>query len=111
MLTITTPASAASACARLGTGALLPWTDPATPRDRVAKKAAARGTAAAPVVSVLRPRTSGEAFFFAGTSAHAAQLAVSVTQQPTSQKYAHTMTRIAALGGGAWGPHPARDPV
>jgi len=32
-------------------------------------------------------------------------------QQRTSQKkYART-TRIAALGGGALGPHPARDPV
>jgi hypothetical protein len=32
-------------------------------------------------------------------------------QQPTCKQYAHTMTRIAAFGGGALGPHPARDPV
>ena len=31
-------------------------------------------------------------------------------QEQSSQKYAHT-TRIGAAGGGAKGPHPARDPV
>jgi hypothetical protein len=45
-----------------------------------------------------------------GNATHEARQEKSAWPQPTSQKYAHT-TRIAAAGGGALGPHPARDPV
>ena len=62
------------------------------------------------IVARLRPQASTGAVFL-GISAHVAGQAKSASQQPTSQKYAYTMTRIAAFGGGALGPHPARDPV
>jgi len=66
--------------------------------------------ATGPVVAGLRPQASASAVSF-GNAAHAAGQAKSALQQRTSQKkYART-TRIAALGGGALGPHPARDPV
>jgi hypothetical protein len=81
----------------------------AVPRERAIETAGARRAAAAPVVAGLRPRASASNLI--GTSTHAAGQAKVALQQRTSQKkYART-TRIAALGGGALGPHPAWDPV
>jgi hypothetical protein len=76
----------------------------------VASPVVANTAATGPVVAGLRPQASASAVSF-GNAAHAAGQAKSALQQRTSQKkYART-TRIAALGGGAMGPHPARDPV
>lgn len=92
-------------------GASLLWDSvPAGPRYRANEKAAVRTTAAEAAVACLRPQASTGALLI-GTSAHVADQAKPASQQPTSKKYAHTMTRIAAFGGGALGPHPARDPV
>ena len=109
MLNTMSPADAASVRTRSGAGALLLSAGPATPRDR-AEMAAARWTAAAPVVAVLRPQARCEAALI-GTNAQAAAKAAIANQQSTSQKYAHPTTRPAAFGGGALGPHSARDPV
>ena len=89
---------------------LLGYSRPAGPRYRANEKAAVGTTAAEAAVTCLRPQASTGSVRTA-TSAHAADQAKSPQQQPTSKKYAHTMTRIAAFGGGALGPHPARDPV
>jgi hypothetical protein len=96
---------------RLNEGALLPWSiGSAVPRDRAPEKAAAELAAAESAVTCLRPQARGGAGF-SGSSALAAGQAQFALQQPTSQKYAHKTTRIAPNGGGALGPHPARDPV
>ena len=87
----------------------------AVPRERAIEMApdrtdAASKTAAATVIALLRPQASAGTVLF-GNATHAAGQAKVALQQRTSQKkYART-TRIAALGGGALGPHPARDPV
>jgi hypothetical protein len=58
----------------------------------------------------VRPQGSTKAALF-GIGAQVARSAKFAAQQPISKvNYAHT-TRIAALKGGALGPHPARDPV
>ena len=89
---------------------LLGYRMPAGASYRANEKAAVGTTAAEAAVVCLRPQASTGAVRTA-TSAHVADQAKSTSQQPTSKKYAHTMTRIAAFGGGALGPHPARDPV
>jgi hypothetical protein len=80
----------------------------AVPRVRATETAVAAAAAEA-VFAGPRPRPSAGPVLF-GNATHEAGQAKSAWQQPTSQKYAHT-TRIAAAGGGAVGPHPARDPV
>jgi hypothetical protein len=100
--------------ARLRTGASFVGGCAAVARERAETAAASpvvSSTAAiGPVVAGLRPQASASAVSL-GNAAHAAGQAKSALQQRTSQKkYART-TRIAALGGGALGPHPARDPV
>lgn len=58
----------------------------------------------------VRPQGSTKAALF-GIGAQVAGSAKFAGQQPISKvNYAHT-TRIAAMKGGALGPHPARDPV
>ena len=109
MLNVMTPAEAASAHARIGMGASFSWASPATPRDRAAEAAVARTASAGPIVVGPRPRALREAAI-SGTS-NAVQQAKSALQQPTSQQYTYKTTRFAALGGGAVGPHAARDPV
>ena len=95
--------------ARLRTGASFVVGCAAVSRER-AESVAASTAAAATVGAGLRPQARASAVSF-GNAAHAAGQAKSASQQRTSQKkYART-TRIAALGGGALGPHPARDPV
>jgi hypothetical protein len=96
---------------RLNVGASLPsQLDWPAPRDRAPKTAAAELAAAESAVSNLRPQAPGGAGLF-GSSALAANQAKFALGQPTSQQYAHKTTRIAPIGGGAMGPHPARDPV
>jgi hypothetical protein len=57
-----------------------------------------------------RPQGRPKAYLF-GTGAQVAGSVKIAGQQPISKvNYAHT-TRVAALKGGALGPHPARDPV
>jgi hypothetical protein len=106
---IWTANDAMPARARLRTGASFVGGCAAVSRER-AETAAASPAATGPVAAGLRPQASASAVSF-GNAAHAAGQAKSALQQRTSQKkYART-TRIAALGGGALGPHPARDPV
>jgi hypothetical protein len=92
-------------------GALLPGiAAPATPRHRVGESAATPAVAAGLAVWSLRPQVP----FMAArsdASAHAAAQAKSALQQSISQKFAYGKARNAAIGGGAMGPHPARDPV
>ena len=110
MLSLISPAEAAMPeRARSRTGASLFGGCAAVSRVRLPETAAA-GTAAADVILARpRPQASPASVFF-GSATHAAGQPNSAWQQRTSQKYAHT-TRIAAAGGGALGPHPARDPV
>jgi hypothetical protein len=96
---------------RLDVGASLPsQAGSLVPCDRAPRKAAAERAAAESAVSYLRPQAPDGIRLF-GSSALAADQAQFALGQPTSQKYAHKTTRIAPNGGGALGPHPARDPV
>jgi hypothetical protein len=111
MLTLITMADVAPARARFHLGASLLWdVARAVPRDGAQQPAASLRVAANPALACLRPQPRDGVVLF-GTSAHVADQAKSALTQPTSQKYAHTMTRAAAIGGGAKGPHPAWDPV
>ena len=110
MLSLISPIEAAMPeRARSRRGALLFGGCAAVPRVRLLETAAARTAAADVDLARPRPQASPESVFF-GSATHAAGQANSARQQRTSQKYAHT-TRVAAAGGGAMGPHPARDPV
>jgi hypothetical protein len=111
MLSNTAAMLAVPARMRSRAGASLLWHDTqAVPRDRVPEMAVARLAAAGSAVTCLRPQARGGAGL-SGRSALAADQAKFAFQQPTSQKYAHKTTQIAAAGGGALGSHPARDPV
>jgi hypothetical protein len=106
---IWTADAAMPARARSRTGTSFAGGCAAVSRER-AEKAVTSRAAAATVVAGLRPQASASAVTF-GNAAHAAGKATVASQQRISQKkYART-TRIAALGGGALGPHPAWDPV
>ena len=110
MLSSISPAEAAMpAHARFRMGASLFGGCAAVPRVRAMEKTVARTPAAEAVFAGLRPQPSTGPLLF-GNATHAAAQVSSAWQQPTSQKHAYT-TRIAAAGGGALGPHPARDPV
>jgi hypothetical protein len=110
MLSSISPADAAMpAHARFRMGASLSGGCAAVSLERRAEEAVTRTAAAEAAFAGLSPQPStGRSLF--GNATHAAGQVNSAWQQPTSQKYAHT-TRIAAAGGGALGPHPARDPV
>jgi len=111
MLSLITQTDGVSARARFREGASLPWSGiSVVPLDRASEVAAARTAAADLAVSCLRPQTHGGAVRV-GAHAHVAAQVNSALQQPTSPKFAYPMTLIAAVGGGAKGPHPARDPV
>jgi hypothetical protein len=104
---IWTADAAMPARARSRTGASFVGGCTAVSRER-AETAVTSRAAAASVVAGLRPQASAVSF---SNAAHAAGKAIAASQQRISQKkYART-TRIAAFGGGALGPHPARDPV
>ena len=95
--------------ARSRTGASFVGGCAAVSRER-AETTVASTAAAATVAAGPRPRASASVELL-GNAAHAAGQAKVALQQRTSQKkYART-TRIAALGSGALGPHPAWDPV
>jgi len=79
------------------------------PRPRITEMAAASLAAAGSAVARPRPQVSGGEF--SRRRAHVADQANPAMKQPTSQQYAIMTTRFAAIGGGAMGPHPARDPV
>ncbi|HVB41529.1 MAG TPA: hypothetical protein VNF47_02330 [Streptosporangiaceae bacterium] len=85
-------------------GALLTCGSVAVPRVRTQEFAMTGATV--PVLASARPQSST----FFGNGAQAAGQVEFARQQRISPKYAHT-TRIAPIGGGAMGPHPARDPV
>jgi hypothetical protein len=110
MLSLISQADAAMpARARFRMGASLSGGCAATPRERAMETAVARSAAAEAVFAGLRPQPSAGPVLF-GNATHEAGQVSPAWQQRNSQKYAHT-TRIAAAGGGALGPHPARDPV
>ncbi len=111
MLSLISPAEAAMPeRARSRTGASLFGGSAAVSRVRLLETAAARTAAADVVFARPRPQASTGSVLF-GNATHAAGQAESARQQRTSQKYTAHTTRIAAAGGGALGPHPARDPV
>jgi hypothetical protein len=110
MLSLISPANVTPVRAQSRTGAAFQGGSPAETRLRVIEMAAVRTSAADEVFARPRPQASTGATLF-GNATHAAGQAESARQQRTSKKYAHTTTRIAAAGGGALGPHPARDPV
>jgi hypothetical protein len=108
MLSLATSADAATTTRMpFRMGALFVDGCTALPRVRATDTAVA---AAAEVVFADRRPRPGAGPVILGHATHEARQEKSAWQQPTSQKYAHT-TRIAAAGGGALGPHPARDPV
>lgn len=76
----------------------------AVPRERAIETADA-----APAGAGLRPRASASTVI--GNATHAAGQAKLASQQRVSQKKFARTTRIAAVGGGAVGPHQAWDPV
>jgi hypothetical protein len=98
--------------ARSRMGAWLGCDHMPVPRVRVKELAGPARASAQPVAAkaFVRPQGSTKAALF-GTGTQVAASAKLAAQQPISKvNYAHT-TRIAALKGGALGPHPARDPV
>jgi len=110
MLSLISPANAVMpARARFRMGASLAGGCAAVLTERAMEPAVAAAAATDTGFAGLRPQPSAGPVLF-GNATHAAGQVSSAWQQPTSQKYAHT-TRIAAAGGGALGPHPARDPV
>jgi hypothetical protein len=111
MMSLISPAEAAMPeRARFAAGASLFGGCAAVSRVRLPELAAVGTPAADVVLARPRPQASPGSVFF-GSATHAAGQPNSARQQRTSQKYAAHTTRIAAAGGGALGPHPARDPV
>ena len=109
MLSLATSADAATTTRMpFRMGALFVSGCTALPRVRGTDTAVAAAVAEA-VFADPYPRP-GAGPVILGHATHEARQEKSAWPQPTSQKYAHT-TRIAAAGGGALGPHPARDPV
>ena len=110
MLSHVTTADVALQRARFPEGAMLSGgAGTVLPRPRAIETAAASLAAAGSAVAWPRPQVHGGAL--SRRSAHAADQANVALKQPTSQQYAIMTTRFAAIGGGAAGPHPARDPV
>ena len=97
LTTISALENAADARVRFGSGAALP--------------SGVRTTQSPCTGAVMfaRPRAFWAADVF-GSSRMAADLTEALGQRNTGKQYPHT-TRIAALSGGAKGPHPVREPV
>jgi hypothetical protein len=106
------PAAATPSRARPGAGAWPRCGESAVLRDRSARveAVAAPSLMAAGRFSTARLQGSNKPVLL-GTGTQAAGQADFARQQRTSKQYAHLTTRIAPTGGGALGPHPARDPV
>jgi hypothetical protein len=102
--------AATSARALSRTGASFGGSSAAAPRVRAIETAYAPDSAQAMVVAGPRPRASASAVLFGIGTPAAGQANVALQQRTSQKKHART-TRIAAAGGGALGPHPARDPV
>ena len=97
--------------ARSSMGTWLACAHTAVPRSHameVAGPATASARSAA-ADAFARPRRRAKADIF-GNGSQVAGAAMAAQQHFSKVNYAHT-TRIAALKGGALGPHPARDPV
>ena len=108
MLSLISPAEAAmSACAQYPAGAFSAQPGAAVSRERATQPVFS--AAAVLAVAGPRPRPREDARL-CGDATQAAGLTTLVPQPQSSQKNAHK-TRVAAAGGGALGPHPARDPV
>jgi hypothetical protein len=108
MLSPNSPAQAAMpVCAQYLVGASMVQAVAAVTHERAVMPVFS--AAAAQAVAGPRPRPREDAVLF-GNATQAAGETIFVPQQRTSQKFAHK-TLIAAAGGGASGPHPARDPV
>jgi hypothetical protein len=125
MLSLLSPVEAAAqARALTRTGTPLMWACVTDPGVRSLETAIGRPAAAAVVFARPRPLASTRPVLFENATEAAGQAVFARPQLPShnqpnlsqqneiksSQNYAHT-TRIAAAGGGAKGPHPARDPV
>jgi len=125
MLSLLSPVEAAAqARALTRTGTPLMWECVTGPGVRSLETTTGRPAAAAVVFARPRPQASRRSVLFANAIGAVGQAVSARPQLPSqnqpnlsqhdeinsSQKYAHT-TRIAAAGGGAKGPHPARDPV
>ncbi len=109
MLSLTSPTEAAPAMRALTrTGTQLLGGCVADPGVRSMEAAIGRPAAAAVVFP--RPRPLGKNQLSKNQLSENQVSKNQPFQEQSSQKYAHT-TRIAAAGGGAKGPHPARDPV
>ncbi len=107
MISPNTPADAAMPVgAQYPVGASIVRRLAAVTRERAQQPVFAAANAA---VAGPRPRAR-EGAVLLGCATQAAGETILASQQRTSQKFAHK-TRIAAVGGGALGPHPARDPV
>jgi len=117
MLSMVSMADAAASAAVLPTrarprkGTWLACAHTPVPRSHVMEQAGPAACASPAAASAFaRPQGRTEAYLF-GNGTQVAGSAKVAGQQPISKvNYAHT-TRIAALKGGALGPHPARDPV
>jgi hypothetical protein len=108
MLSPNSPAQAAMpVCAQYPAGASIMQRIVAVTHERAQQPVFAAAASAAAVGP--RPRVMAGAQFY-GNATKAAGETILVPQQRTSQKFAHK-TRVAAVGGGALGPHPGRDPV
>ena len=94
-------------------GALLGRVQMPVPRGHVEELAgpARAGARSAAAKAFVRPQGSTRAALF-GIGIQVAGSAKVAGQQPISKvNYAHTTRTSALKGGGALGPHPARDPV
>ena len=106
MLSLHSPAEAAPTMRALTrTGTQLLGGRVADPGVRSMEAAIGRPAAAAVVFPRPRPQASTVSVFRDNPLSKNQP-----SQEQSSQKYTHTI-RIAAAGGGALGPHPARDPV
>ena len=108
MLSLISPAKAAMpVCAQYPAGAFIAQAGAAVSHERATQPVFS--AAALPAVAGPRPRPREDARLFGHATQPAGEM-ILVPQPQSTQNYA-TKTRIAAAGGGAQGPHPARDPV
>jgi hypothetical protein len=105
------PTAALPTRARFRMGTWLACAHTAVPRSHAMELAGPAMACARSVAAdaFTRPSRRAKADIF-GNGAQVAGAAMAVQQHFSKVNYAHT-TRIAALKGGALGPHPARDPV
>ncbi len=112
MLSLSTTADAVPMRARFSLGACLLSGCAVTPISHFKQDAALAKASAKPgAAGFALPKARAEVVLFSSGSPAAGQAELARQQRISDVNYAHT-TRIAApMGGGTWGPHPARDPV